>query len=464
VSVILIVEDVPALREQYAYDLARLGGHEARPVAGVDEALEALAREPVDCVLLDLEMPERDGFELLDELRRAGATVPVIVYTGTGDYARCVRAVKAGAMSFIDKAEPMERVLREIENTLERSRLRGEVTALRERLDDDSSLIGDSPALRTLRERIATLAPIPSAVLVLGESGTGKELVARDLHRLSPRASGPFVAVNCAALPENLVESELFGHERGAFTGADRTRRGAFESAAGGTLFLDEVGELPPPAQAKLLRVLEDGKLTRVGGEKPLATDARVVAATNRDLDAAVKEKTFREDLLYRLNVHVIAVPPLRDRLSDVDALARHFLALTAKRFGTRAKGVTEEALAALRAHAWRRNNVRELRNVVERMVIASPGETIDVDAVPGDLEGGGRPGGGEPGDAAVLDGTGTLQDAKAAAERIIVLRALERHGWHVTNTAAALGLSDHASLSKIMKRHGIRKPGREGS
>jgi DNA-binding NtrC family response regulator len=456
-SVILIVEDVPALRGQYAYDLARLGGYGTREAAGVDEALEILAREVVDCVLLDLEMPDRDGFELLDELRKAGAVVPVIVYTGTGDYARCVRAVKAGAASFLDKAEPMERVLREIGNTLERSRLRGEVRALRRQLDDESSLVGDSPALRTLRERISTLAPIPSAVLVLGESGTGKELVARDLHRLSPRAPGPFVAVNCAALPENLVESELFGHERGAFTGADRVRRGAFESAAGGTLFLDEVGELPLPAQAKLLRVLEDGKLTRVGGEKPFATDARVVAATNRDLDAAVREKTFREDLLYRLNVHVIPVPPLRDRLSDIDVLVKHFLALTAKRFGTRAKGVTPAALEALRAHAWRRNNVRELRNVVERMVIASPGETIDADAVPGDAAG--RMG---AEDAAVLDGSGTLLDAKAAAERIIVLRALERNGWHVTNTAAALGLSDHASLSKIMKRHGIRKPGRK--
>ncbi len=452
-SVVLIVEDVEALREQYTYDLKRLGGHETRPVSGVSEALAVLANEPVDCVLLDLEMPGRDGFELLAELQTQGAAVPVIVYTGTGDYERCVRAVKMGAWSFIDKAEPMERVLREIENAIERSSLRAQVESLRARLEEDSSLVGTSPALAEVRDAIGRLVDIPSPVLVLGESGTGKELVARDLHRLGHRASGPFVALNCAALPENLVESELFGHERGAFTGADRTRRGAFETASGGTLLLDEIGELPLGAQAKLLRVLEEEKVTRLGGEKPVALTARVVAATNRDLDQEVAEKRFRQDLLFRLNGHVVQVPALRDRLSDVPELTHHFLRNVARRFGSRTKGITDDALNLLRAYDWTRNNVRELRNVVERMVIATPGETIGPEAVPSDLTSG--PAGDDP-----LAGPGALKALKAEAEKRIVTRALERNEWHVTRTAAALELADHAVLSKIMKRHGIRRPG----
>ena len=447
-SLVLIVEDVAALREQYAYDLARLGGHETRAAGGVSDALELLRREPFDCVILDLEMPGADGFDFLKALRAKNDPVPVIVYTGTGDYDRCVRAVKLGAYGFVDKAEPMEKVLREIENAIERSRLRGEVRDLRRRLDDESPLIGDSRAMTELREVIARLAPIPSPVLVTGESGTGKELVARELHRLA-REDGPFRAVNCAALPENLVESELFGHERGAFTGADRARRGAFEAAGGGTLFLDEIGELPKPAQAKLLRVLEGETVTRVGGEKEIPIRARVVAATNRRLEDEVQASRFREDLLYRLNVHVVAVPPLRERASDVPALVEHFLAATARRFGARPKRVSAAALDRLKEHDWRRNNVRELRNVVERLVIATDRDEIGPEAVPAEVSGG---------PAGAPAGTGALKDLKAEAERRIVLAALERNDWHVTRTAAELGLADHASLSRIMKRHGLRK------
>jgi two-component system nitrogen regulation response regulator NtrX len=309
-----------------------------------------------------------------------------------------------------------------------------------------------------LRQAIRRLAPIPSPVLVVGESGTGKELVARDLHRLSPRAGHPFLAINCAALPENLVESELFGHERGAFTGADRVRRGAFEAGGEGTLFLDEIGELPAPAQAKLLRVLEDERVTRIGGEKPIAVQARIVAATNRDLDAAVEAGRFRADLLFRLNVHVVRVPPLRERTGDVPLLVRHFLGLTAKRFGARAKGITAEATERLAAHDWRRNNVRELRNIVERLVIAAPGETIGADLVPAELGGSGRSAAPAPDDD-LFRRVAPLRELKSEAERRLVLRALERNDWHVTRTAEELGLADHASLSKIMRRHGIRRP-----
>jgi two-component system nitrogen regulation response regulator NtrX len=452
-SVVLIVEDVEAMRRQYAYDLRRLGGHETLEAPSVDRALELLEREAVDCILLDLEMPRRDGFELLREAAARGIGAPVIVYTGTGDFDRCVRAVKLGAVGFIDKAEPMERVLAEIARALEGDRLRREVRELRGRLDRDGPLIGSGAAMRALREAVARVAPVPSPVLILGESGTGKELVARELHRLSAR-TGSFVAVNCAALPENLVESELFGHEKGAFTGADRLRRGAFEAAAGGTLFLDEIGELPAPGQAKLLRVLEQETLTRLGGAREVKVDGRVVAATNRDLDAAARAGDFREDLLFRLNVHVLRVPPLREHPEDLPALLEHFLAATARRYGQKAKRTAAGVPELLAAHDWRRNNVRELRNVVERMVIAADGEVIGPEAVPEELRGG-RGGA----TAGARDEPAGFRELRAEAERRILTEALERNGWHVTNTARELGLADHASLSKMLRRHGLRKP-----
>ena len=371
------------MAEQYAYDLKRVGGYETLIANDGVQALDVLTCEPVDCVILDLEMPGADGFELLKQLDSRKISVPVIVYTGTGNYERCVRAVKLGAYGFIDKTEPMERVLREVENAIERSQLSREVQDLRRRLEEESSMVGESRRMEELRESIHRLAPIPSPVLILGESGTGKELVARDLHRLGPRATDPFVAVNCAALPESLVESELFGHEKGAFTGADRLRRGAFERAKGGTLLLDEIGELPAPMQAKLLRVLEDETVMRVGGGAEIALGCRIVAATNRDLDADATAGSFREDLLFRLNVHTIVVPPLRERLDDLPLLVEHFLNLTGKRFGQRPLTIHPGALSLLRRYDWRRNNVRELRNAVERMVIAAEGERITEDDVP---------------------------------------------------------------------------------
>ena len=278
---VLVVDDVAAMAEQYAYDLKRVGRYHTMVAHGGEQALDVLAREPIDCVVLDLEMPGLDGFEVLRRLQQRGIDTPVIVYTGTGSYDRCVQAVRLGAYGFVDKAEPIERVVQEIENAVSRGKLVTELRTLRSRFDGETLLVGDSAPMRSLRAAIARLAPIPSGVLIVGESGTGKELVARELHRRGPGEKAPLVAVNSAALPESLVESELFGHERGAFTGADRLRRGAFETAGHGTLFLDEVGELPMPAQAKLLRVLEDRKVARVGGERAIPIAARVVAATS---------------------------------------------------------------------------------------------------------------------------------------------------------------------------------------
>jgi transcriptional regulator with GAF, ATPase, and Fis domain len=302
--------------------------------------------------------------------------------------------------------------------------------------------------MRDLKEQIGRVAGIPSTVLITGESGTGKELVAREIHRMR-ETSNVFVAVNCAALPENLVESELFGHERGAFTGANRTHKGAFESASGGTLFLDEIGELPAPAQAKMLRVLEQSEVTRVGGEKPIKVDTRVVAATNRDLAAEVEAGRFRQDLLYRLNVHVIGVPPLRDRRSDVPELASHFLTETCKRFGTGRKRIDAGAMDALMNYDWARNNVRELRNIIERMIIATDSETMTREDVPAELTASAGPVGPEG---------RTFQELKSESERRIVVAALDRNDWHISRTAEDLGLSDHASLLKIMRRHDIKR------
>jgi DNA-binding NtrC family response regulator len=454
VTNVLLVDDVPAMAEQYAYDLRRLGGYDTALAGGGAEALELLARQPVDCVILDLEMPGLDGFEVLRRLAHEGNETPVIVYTGTGSYDRCIEAVRLGAAGFIDKAEPMVRVVREIEQAIERRRLRIEVASLRRQLGADSSLAGSSPAILRLREAIARLAPVPSPVLVLGESGSGKELVARDLHRIGAHPTAPFLALNSAALPENLVESELFGHERGAFTGAVATRRGAFEAAERGTLFLDEIGDLPGPVQAKLLRVLEDRRVTRLGGSRALPVEARVVAATHRDLDTEVRAGRFREDLFYRLNVHVIRVPPLRERLEDVPELAERFVAGICERFGMRQKRIAPAAMELLKGYDWRRNNVRELRNAVERMIIASDGDTIRAEHVPLEVQG--------LREAARADAApappGSFHDLREQAERRIVLEALERNGGQVTRTAHELGLADHASLLKIIRRLGIRR------
>jgi DNA-binding NtrC family response regulator len=450
---VLIVDDVPAMAEQYAYDLRRLAGLDTRIALGGDAALELVTTETVDCMILDLEMPGRDGFAVLRALKERGVDVPVIVYTGTGSFDRCVQAMRLGAYTFIDKADPVERVAREVETAIERRALLAEVATLRRYAAEDSALRGASPAMQKLKDAIARVAPIPSPVLVLGESGSGKELVARDIHRLSGRAKESFVAINCGALPENLVESELFGHERGAFTGAHATRKGAFESAGKGTLFLDEIGELPLAAQAKLLRVLEERSVVRLGASRGIDVPVRVVAATHRNLDDDVTGGRFRQDLLFRLNVHVLRVPPLRDRLSDLPELADHLVAAICDRFGVRRKAITPAALELLARYDWARNNVRELRNVVERMVIDSDGDAIGPEHVPSELASS-SPTPSHGGEAR------TFVERKAEAERQIIISALERNEWHITRTAQELGLADHASLLKIMRRHGVSRQG----
>jgi two-component system nitrogen regulation response regulator NtrX len=446
---VLIVDDVAAMAEQYAYDLRRLASVDARVASSGDEALQLVATENIDCMILDLEMPGKDGFAVLRALKERGIDFPVIVYTGTGSFDRCVQAMRLGAYTFIDKSDPVERVAREVETAIERRALIAEVASLRRYAAEDTALRGSSPAMQKLKDGIARVAPIPSPILVIGESGSGKELVARDIHRLSGRTKEPFIAINCAALPEQLVESELFGHERGAFTGAHTTRKGAFESAGKGTLFLDEIGELPPPAQAKLLRVLEERVVVRLGAARGVDVPARVVTATHRNLDDDVTAGRFRQDLLYRLNVHVLRVPPLRDRLSDLPELADHLVAAICDKFGVRRKTIAPAALELLAHYDWSRNNVRELRNVVERMVIDGDGDVIGTEHVPPELAGAG-------GERSGQSEARTFVERKAEAERQIIVEALERNEWHITKTAEELGLADHASLLKIMRRHGV--------
>jgi two-component system nitrogen regulation response regulator NtrX len=448
---VLVVDDVPALAEQYAYDLKRLGGYDVQTAREGSQALELVKNVAVDCMILDLEMPGMDGFEVLRRLDQQGSEVPVVVYTGTGNYERCIAAIRLGAYSFIDKAEPMERVVREVETVLERRRLRDEVAALQRQLGLATSLVGSSAAIQSLREAIARVAPIPSPVLILGESGSGKELVARDLHRSGAAPDAPFIAINSAALPETLVESELFGHERGAFTGAATARKGAFEAAGRGTLFLDEIGELPLPGQAKLLRVLEDRQVVRLGGNRPIGIEARVVAATNRDLEAEIASGGFRRDLYYRLNVHVLRVPPLRERRSDIPDLAARFISAMCRQFGIRPKKLSGDALDVLLGYDWSRNNVRELRNAIERMIIAADGEVLRPEHVPLEIRDESR-------STRAPAGEQTFQALRTEAERQIVAAALARNDWHVTRTAQELGLADHASLLKIMRRLNLRR------
>jgi two-component system nitrogen regulation response regulator NtrX len=453
-STILVCDDNVAVAEQYAYDLRRLGHHEVQVAGSGAAALDVLSRDAIDCVVLDLEMPGMDGLGVLQALQARGSPVPVIVYTGTGSYDRCAEAIRRGALAFIDKEEPVERVAHELRMAIERRRMQDEIAMLRRYTDDESALLGASPAMRALKDAIVRVAPIPSTVLVTGESGSGKELVARDVHRLGSNPREPFVAVNCAALPDQLVESELFGHERGAFSGAVVQRKGAFESAGRGTLFLDEIGDLPLPAQAKLLRVLEERTIVRLGSSRPLPVPARVIAATNRDLSGDVETGRFRKDLYFRLNTHVLRVPPLRDRLSDVPDLVGRLLASTCERFRCRRKRLGVSVIPLLMSYDWHQNNVRELRNVVERMVIASDGDTIGPEHVPLEI----REAGASRATAGAVAGHSFLE-RKAEAERQILVAALDQHDWHVTQTAQDLELADHASLLKIMRRHGLTRP-----
>jgi two-component system nitrogen regulation response regulator NtrX len=424
-------------------------GYRVTATADGGSAAKEVAKEPPSAVLLDIWMPEQDGMETLRQIRQAAPQVPVIMMSGHGTIETAIKAIKLGAYDYIEKPLSLDKVLLLVKHALETKRLSEENRRLKATITRQLALIGDSPPMTRLKAQIASAAASHSRVLISGENGTGKEVVARLIHANGPRAGGPFVDVNCAAIPETLIESELFGHERGAFTGATTMKRGKFEEADGGTLFLDEVGDMSLPTQAKVLRALQEQRFTRVGGSKTLEVDVRVISASNKDLAAAITRGTFREDLFYRLNVIPLAVPPLRERREDIPALVAHFLREIATDQGLTPKSLHPEALDALTRYRWP-GNVRELRNTIERLLIMVPGPVIGPDDLASSLGTSSSAGG-----SAASAGGGSLRDARAAFERDFITRSLQSHDFNVSKTAEALGL-ERSHLHRKIKMLGI--------
>jgi two-component system nitrogen regulation response regulator NtrX len=397
-----------------------------------------------DVFLLDVRLPDGSGIEELRWMRQADIQAPVIMISGQATIADAVEATRAGAFDFLEKPLSRDRVLLAIKNAIEQSNLRAENARLRELVGGAPVMIGPSAAFQRVVEQATLAARSDARILLIGESGTGKELLASHIHRESPFASGPFVKVNCAAIPTELLESELFGHEKGAFTGAVSARRGKFELADGGTLFLDEVGDLHAASQAKLLRVLQEGEFHRVGGEQAIRVSVRVISATNRDLSEMVSQGKFREDLYYRLSVVPIRVPPLRERPQDIQPLAEYFLREFCARNNFRPKRIDDEVYPLFERYPWP-GNARELRNIIERMAILSPGDCLTAEAVPVEIK---------------IERGGlkfSVQEARAAAEREHLLRALEQTGWNVSAAARVLGM-ERTNLHKRMKALGIAR------
>jgi two-component system nitrogen regulation response regulator NtrX len=402
-------------------------------------------RNRADLYLLDVRLPDGNGIDVLRSLRQAEDLTPAVMISGHGTIRDAVEATRGGAFDFLEKPLARDRVLLVVKNALERSELQRENQRFRELVGETPRMIGQSAAFQHALRQAAQVARSDVAVLLSGESGTGKELLAAHIHRESPVASGPFVKVNCAAIPTELIESELFGHEKGAFTGAGALRRGKFELADGGTIFLDEVGDLHEASQAKLLRILQDGELQRVGGEQPIRVTVRVVSATNRRLDERIAEGRFREDLFYRLSVVPIRVPALRERLEDLGELVEYFLAEFCTRNNFRRRTIDADVVAALQEYHWP-GNVRELRNAVERMAILTTGDRITVESIPLEIR--------HPQTSRAASG---LQEVRDAAERERIQQALDQTDWNVA-AAARLLATERTSLHKRIRTLGLRR------
>ncbi|HEX6203797.1 MAG TPA: sigma-54 dependent transcriptional regulator [Thermoanaerobaculia bacterium] len=459
---LLVVEDDGRLRASLLLQL-REAGYAPSAAASAEEALAALDRDGrPDLLLVDVRLPGESGVDLVRRLAEAGRLPPTVVVSGEASIGETVEALRLGVHDFLEKPFGRERLLRSIENALEHASLRREVATLRQELSAERRLLGDSPPMARLRERIARAAPSEARVLVRGESGSGKELVAEAIHQGSPRRDGPFVRLNCAALPATLIEDELFGHVAGAFTDARADKRGLFEEADGGTLFLDEIGDMEPALQARLLRVLEDGAVRRLGETRPRRVDVRVIAATHRDLERAVAEGSFREDLYYRLAHLPIDVPPLRERPGDVELLFAHFLDRAARRDRQRRRGVDPRVPPLLAAYPWP-GNVRELEHVCERLVVFG-GDPIVPDDLPAPvLEG--RPAIGMDGAGLAVVDLGArrldlpLREFREACEREYVEAVLRRAGWNLAEAARRLGIG-RTYLHEKVRRLGLRRPG----
>jgi two-component system nitrogen regulation response regulator NtrX len=445
---LLIVDDEAGIRESLAAILHE-EGYFVEAVGSAEEALERAASGDVEVILLDVWLPGMDGLEALGRLQAFPRPPAVIMISGHGTIETAVRATKLGAFDFIEKPLSLEKIIVLVRNALQQRRLEEENYRLRSELGARHQVLGDSVPMKALRQQIAVTAPTNGRVLIYGESGTGKELVARALHAASLRSKGPFVEVNCAAIPEELIESELFGHIKGSFTGATDDKVGKFQKADGGTLFLDEIGDMSLRTQSKVLRALEEQRIEPVGSNQTINVDVRVIAATNKNLEQEIARGAFRQDLFYRLNVIPFLVPPLRERLQDIPILARHFLSEYSAAYGKKPRELSETATDVLLRYPWP-GNVRELRNLVERLVIICPQARIEPHHLPPELFRGVAEAPQHP--------YSTLHEARSAYEREFILRKLQEHRWNMTQTASALGL-ERSHLYRKMKSLGIAAP-----
>jgi two-component system nitrogen regulation response regulator NtrX len=446
---ILLIDDDAGIRDSMRMPL-EYEGYEYLQAATAEEGISLVQRESPDIVFLDVKMPGMDGMEALSRIKAIDDSVPVVMISAHGTTTTAFEASKRGAIDFIEKPFGAERLLVTIRNQLDRTRLIDENRSLKRAAEVRHQMVGESLGLRQVWDAIKRAAPTNATVLLLGESGVGKELVARAIHRNSLRARERFIQVNCAAIPEELIESELFGHEKGSFTGATEKQIGKFEQADRGTIFLDEVGDMSPKTQAKVLRVLQEGEVERLGSARTIKVDVRVIAATNKDLEQEIEKGTFREDLYFRLTVIPIVVPPLRDRREDIPPLVRHFADLFSRDNNRRPQRFTPAALEYLQKARWK-GNVRELKNTVERLIIMTPGETVDVD----DLRDAVRLEAKAPGSDNEKEPPGTLREFKESAERAFLVGKLRENNWNISKTAEVIG-TPRSNLYKKLEQYGI--------
>jgi two-component system nitrogen regulation response regulator NtrX len=452
---ILIIDDEESVRKSLA-DVMRDEGYDVVTAASGREGIDLLGETQPSLALLDIAMPEMDGIEVLRRFRELRPDMPVIMVTGHGTIETAVKTTKMGAYDFMVKPPELAHLILVVKHGLEEFRLREENETLKKSIERRNELVGESEKINALKQQIALAGPTNGWVLIHGESGTGKELVARAIHRASKRYSEPFVEVNCAAIPQELIESELFGHEKGSFTGAIGMKRGKFEVADKGTIFLDEIADMSLATQAKVLRVLQGQEFQRVGGTRTIKVDVRVIAASNKNLADEIKRGAFREDLYYRLNVIPLDVPPLRERSDDIPRLVRHFLQEYSNEYGQKPKTIDDEALALFVRYAWP-GNVRELGNIIERLLIMSPGPVIGLSDIPPPLSSDQAGQKGREGQVGVLihDGFATLKDARAAFEREFITQKLRENNGNVSKTADAINV-ERSNLHRKIKALGI--------
>jgi two-component system nitrogen regulation response regulator NtrX len=446
---VLVVDDEQSILQSLQGILSD-EGLEVITAASGPVAIDKIDEVMPDIVLLDIWMPDMDGIETLVKIKASHSGLPVVMMSGHGTIETAVKATKLGAYDFIEKPLSLEKVLLSINNALDYSRLEEEVSLLREKAQDRYRITGESDAIKQLKEQIRVVAPTNAWVLISGENGTGKELVAHTIHRLSKRSQMPLVEVNCAAIPEELIESELFGHEKGAFTGATTMKKGKFDLAHEGTLFLDEIGDMSLKAQSKTLRILQEQKFERVGGSRTIRVDVRVVAATNKDLEAEIEKGRFRDDLYYRLNVIPIRVPPLRERAEDIPALVDEFLKEISANINLEQKSLSAEALQKMQRYHWP-GNIRELKNLVERLVIMTQGKEIGASDIP-------PPYAREPYHETAIASSlqaNTFKEAKESFERAYITRKLQEYKWNISQTADAIGI-ERSNLHKKIKAYGL--------